>query len=97
MGDQDTGKPDRLVFFPGLPVSGEPGHCRARTRPLVTKVQTNKLYLVINFNSIKITTCFGSGRNIFNESSKFQREVSITIQTNHSYVNRGQNYIRVWK
>ena len=32
MGDQDTGSPGRLVSS-GLQVSGEPGHCRARTRP----------------------------------------------------------------
>ena len=32
VGDQDTGSPGRPVSF-GLQVSGEPGHCRARTRP----------------------------------------------------------------
>jgi len=30
--DQDTGSPSRPVYF-GLQVPGEPGHCRARTRP----------------------------------------------------------------
>jgi len=32
MGDQDTGIPGRPVSS-GLQVPGEPGHCRARTRP----------------------------------------------------------------
>ena len=32
VGDQDTGSPGRPVFS-GLQVPGEPGHCRARTRP----------------------------------------------------------------
>jgi len=32
VGDQDTGNPYRPVS-PGLQVPGEPGHCRARTRP----------------------------------------------------------------
>jgi len=32
VGDQDTGSPGRPVP-PGLQVPGEPGHCRARTRP----------------------------------------------------------------
>ena len=32
VGDQDTGSPGRPVPT-GLKVSGEPGHCRARTRP----------------------------------------------------------------
>jgi len=32
VGDQDTGSPGRPVSS-GLQVSGEPGHCRARTRP----------------------------------------------------------------
>ena len=32
VGDQDTGSPGRTVSA-GLQVSGEPGHCRARTRP----------------------------------------------------------------
>jgi len=31
MGDQDTGSPGRPVSS-GLQVSGEPGHCRTRTR-----------------------------------------------------------------
>ena len=36
VGDQDTGSPGRPVSS-GLQVPGEPGHCRARTRPpLVT-------------------------------------------------------------
>ena len=30
-GDQDIGSPGRAVSF-GLPMPGEPGHCRARTR-----------------------------------------------------------------
>ena len=33
VGDQDTGSPSRPVSS-GLQVLGEPGHCRARTRPL---------------------------------------------------------------
>ena len=33
LGDQDTGSPGRLVSS-GLQVPGEPGHCRATTRPL---------------------------------------------------------------
>ena len=33
VGDQDTGIPDRPVPS-GLQMPGEPGHCRARTRPL---------------------------------------------------------------
>ena len=32
VGDQDIGSPGRPVSF-GLQVPGEPGHCRARTRP----------------------------------------------------------------
>ena len=32
VGDQDTGSPGRVVSS-GLQVPGEPGHCRARTRP----------------------------------------------------------------
>ena len=32
VGDQDSGSPGRPVSS-GLQVSGEPGHCRARTRP----------------------------------------------------------------
>jgi len=32
LGDQDIGSPGRPVSC-GLQVSGEPGHCRARTRP----------------------------------------------------------------
>ena len=32
VGDQDTRSPDRPVAS-GLQVPGEPGHCRARTRP----------------------------------------------------------------
>jgi len=32
VGDQDTGSPGRPVSS-GLQVSGEPGHCHARTRP----------------------------------------------------------------
>jgi len=32
MGDQDIGSPGRPVSS-GLQVPGEPGHCRARTRP----------------------------------------------------------------
>ena len=32
MGDHDIGSPGRPVSF-GLQVPGEPGHCRARTRP----------------------------------------------------------------
>ena len=32
VGDQDTGSPVRSVSY-GLQVPGEPGHCRARTRP----------------------------------------------------------------
>jgi len=32
VGDQDTGSPGRPVSS-GLQVSGEPGNCRARTRP----------------------------------------------------------------
>ena len=32
VGDQETGNPGRPVSF-GLQVPGEPGHCRARTRP----------------------------------------------------------------
>ena len=32
VGDQDTGSPGR-PFSSGLQVPGEPGHCRARTRP----------------------------------------------------------------
>jgi len=32
VGDQEIGKPGRLVSS-GLQVSGEPGHCCARTRP----------------------------------------------------------------
>jgi len=34
VGDQDTGSPGRPVSS-GMQVPGEPGHCRARTRPLV--------------------------------------------------------------
>ena len=33
VGDQDTWSPGKPVSS-GLQVSGEPGHCRARTRPL---------------------------------------------------------------
>ena len=33
VGDQDTGSPGRPVSS-GLQEAGEPGHCRARTRPL---------------------------------------------------------------
>jgi hypothetical protein len=33
VGDQDTGSPGRPVSS-GLLVPGEPGHCRARTKPL---------------------------------------------------------------
>ena len=33
VGDQDTGRPGRPVSS-GLPVPGEPGHCRTRTRLL---------------------------------------------------------------
>ena len=33
VGDQDSGSPGRPVSS-GLQVAGEPGHCRARTRPL---------------------------------------------------------------
>ena len=33
VGGQETGSPGRLVSS-GLQVPGEPGHCRARTRPL---------------------------------------------------------------
>ena len=33
VGDQDTGSPGRPVSS-GLKVPAEPGHCRARTRPL---------------------------------------------------------------
>ena len=33
LGDKDTGSPCRPVSS-GLQVSGEPGHCRARTNPL---------------------------------------------------------------
>ena len=33
VGDQDTGSPGRPVSS-GLKVPSEPGHCRARTRPL---------------------------------------------------------------
>jgi len=33
VGDQDIGRPGRADSF-GLQVSGQPGHCRARTRPL---------------------------------------------------------------
>ena len=33
VGDQNTGSPGRPVSS-GLQVPGEPGHCRARTRPL---------------------------------------------------------------
>ena len=32
VGDQDTGSPGRPVSS-GLQVTGEPGHCRARTSP----------------------------------------------------------------
>ena len=32
VGDQDNGSPGRPVSS-GLQVSGEPGHCRVRTRP----------------------------------------------------------------
>ena len=32
VGDQDVGSPGRLVSS-GLQVPGEPGQCRARTRP----------------------------------------------------------------
>jgi len=32
VGDQDTGRPGMPVSS-GLQVPGEPGHCRARTRP----------------------------------------------------------------
>ena len=32
VGDQDIGSPDRPISS-GLQVPGEPGHCRARTRP----------------------------------------------------------------
>ena len=32
VGDEDTGSPGRPVSS-GLQVPGEPGHCRARTRP----------------------------------------------------------------
>ena len=32
VGDQDIGSPGRPVSY-GLQVAGEPGHCRARTRP----------------------------------------------------------------
>ena len=32
VGDQDVGSPGRPVSS-GLQVHGEPGHCRARTRP----------------------------------------------------------------
>ena len=32
VGDQDTGSPGRPVSS-GFQVSGEPGHCGARTRP----------------------------------------------------------------
>ena len=32
VGDQDIGSPGRPVSS-GLQVSGEPGHCRAKTRP----------------------------------------------------------------
>ena len=32
MGDQDIGSPGRPVYS-GLQVPGEPGHCRAKTRP----------------------------------------------------------------
>jgi len=32
VGDQDTGSPGR-PFSSGLQVPGEPGYCRARTRP----------------------------------------------------------------
>ena len=32
VGDKDIGSPGRLVSS-GLQVHGEPGHCRARTRP----------------------------------------------------------------
>ena len=32
VGDQDTGSPGRPVSS-GLQMPGEPGHCRARTRP----------------------------------------------------------------
>jgi len=32
VGDQDIGSPGRPVSS-GLQVSGEPGHCHARTRP----------------------------------------------------------------
>jgi len=32
VGDQDNGSPGRPVYS-GLQVPGEPGHCRARTRP----------------------------------------------------------------
>ena len=32
MGVQDTGSPGRPISS-GLQVPGEPGHCRARTRP----------------------------------------------------------------
>ena len=34
VGDQESGSPGRPVSS-GLQVSGEPGHCRARTRPLL--------------------------------------------------------------
>jgi len=33
VGDQDFGSPGTLVVCSGLQVPGEPGHCRARTRP----------------------------------------------------------------
>jgi len=33
VGDQDIGSPGRPVSS-GLQVPGEPGHCRARTRPI---------------------------------------------------------------
>ena len=33
VGDQDIGSPGGPVFFPGLQVPGEPGHCLAKTRP----------------------------------------------------------------
>ena len=32
VGDQDTGSPG-MPLSSGLQVPGEPGHCRARTRP----------------------------------------------------------------
>jgi len=32
VGGQDIGRPGRSVSS-GLPVPGEPGHCRVRTRP----------------------------------------------------------------